>query len=133
MPIFDPSYADIFIRSLYDPEKAVRSQAAMSLVGIGIPVIPKVIPLLNDKDCKVRYRAAEVLGLIKSRDAVRSLVESLSDKKDHVRYMAAKSLGLIGDPAALEPLMKCRFDENPHVKKMAAKSITAMEGKNQSD
>jgi len=129
----DPSYADMFIRSLSDPEKAVRSQAAMSLAGIGIPVIPKVIPLLNDKDWKVRYRAAEVLGMIKSRDVVRPLVTALSDEKDHVRYMAAKSLGLIQDPAALIPLRNCRLDENPYVRKMVESVIIEIEGGNVSN
>jgi HEAT repeat protein len=129
----DSSYTDIFIQSFCDSEKAVRGQAAMSLAGIGIPVIPKVIPLLNDKEWKVRYRAAEVLGMIKSRDAVQPLIESLTDEKDHVRYMAAKSLGLIMDPAALEPLRNCRTDENPYVRKMVGRVIIEIEGENVSN
>jgi HEAT repeat protein len=126
----DPSSTDIFIHTLYDPEKAVRNQAVLELVGIGAPVIQKIIPLLNDKDWKVRYRAAEVLGMLKTRDAVQPLTGSLSDEKDHVRYMAAKSLGSIEDPAALESLRKCLSDENPHVRKMVEKAIMGIEENN---
>ena len=129
----DPSYTDIFIQSFCDPEKAVRGQAVLALVRIGTPSIPKVIPLLKNKDWKVRYRAAEVLGLLKCRDAVQPLIESLTDEKDHVRYMAAKSLGLIMDPAALEPLRNCRTDENPYVRKMVGRVIIEIEGENVSN
>jgi HEAT repeat protein len=125
----DPCYTDIFIQSLYDPEKAVRSQATVALARIGTPVVPKVIELLNDKDWKVRYRAAEVLGLIKCSEAVPHLIGALSDKEDHVRYMAAKSLGKIKNPTALDPLRKCRGDENPYVQKMVEESIAIIEGK----
>ena len=123
----DPSYSAILIRSLYDPEKGVRSQAALALARIGDPVVPDVIDLLRDRNWKVRYRAAEVLGLIRSREALRPLVETLSDEKDHVRYMAAKSLGMIKDPAALQPLRKCVSDPNPFVRKIVAESIHALE------
>lgn len=126
----DFQFADIFINSLHDPEKAVRSQAAQALVQIGSPVISHVVMLLNDKDWRVRYRAAEILGMIKGKEAVIPLIMALSDEKDHVRYMAAKSLCLIRDPQASEPLRTCLCDENHYVRRMAERAISTIEKKN---
>jgi HEAT repeat protein len=128
--IGDLQFADLFINSLHDPEKAVRNQAVQALVGIGSPVIPKVVILLNDSDWKVRYRAAEVLGRLKSREVVNPLIRSLSDVKDHVRYMAAKSLCLIREPIAIEPIRKCLNDENEYVRRMAERAISTLEKNN---
>ncbi len=118
---------DIFINSLHDPEKAVRSQAVQALVRIGSPVISHVVVLLNDEDWRVRYRAAEILGMIKGKETVIPLITALSDEKDHVRYMAAKSLCLIREQKAIEPLKLCLCDENPYVRKMAQRAISTIE------
>jgi len=126
----DFQFADIFINSLHDPEKAVRSQAVQALVQIGLPVISPIVRLLNDKDWRVRYRAAEILGMIKGKEAVIPLIMALSDEKDHVRYMAAKSLCLIRDPQASEPLRTCLCDENHYVRRMAERAISTIEKKN---
>jgi len=125
----DPLHADIFLRALRDPEKAVRDQAARALAGIGTPVLPLIFDLLPDPDWKVRYRAAEILGLIGDATATSRLIERVSDPKDHVRYMAAKSLGMIRDTAAIEPLNRCLDDENPFVRRIAAVSLEMITGK----
>ena len=125
----DPLHADIFFRALRDPEKVVRDQAARALAGIGTPVLPRILDLLPDPDWKVRYRAAEILGLLGDAGATSRLIERVSDPKDHVRYMAAKSLGMIGDTAAIEPLRWCLDDENPFVRKIAATSLEMITGK----
>lgn len=119
----DPLHAPIFLHALGDPEKEVRNQAARALAGLGTPVLPRILDLLPDLDWKVRYRAAEILGMIGDQRATGPLIELLSDSKDHVRYMAAKSLGMIGDMAASEPLSRCLVDENPFVRKIAAVSL----------
>ena len=119
----DPLHADLYLQALRDPEKAVRNQAALALAGIGTPAVASLLPLLPDPDWKVRYRAAEILGMIGEPIATALLIERLSDPKDHVRYMAAKSLGMIGDSAARGPLKICLDDENPFVRKIAAASL----------
>jgi HEAT repeat protein len=123
----DPRSIDTCIRAMRDPEKAVRSQVSLALAEIGEPAVEPLIPLLHDPDWKVRYRAAEVLGMIKSSESVPYLIAALSDEKDHVRYMAAKSLGLISDPAALEPLKNSQDDENPYVRQRVIASLTSIQ------
>ncbi len=123
--IRNPACEDIFLQALRDPEKAVRAQATCALAGMGEPASERLITLLEDPDWKVRYRAAEALGLLKEHGAVGPLIRRLSDQKDHVRYMAAKSLGALGSPEAREALERRVSDKNPYVRRMA-ESVLSM-------
>jgi HEAT repeat protein len=122
----NPACTDLFIRGIRDPEKAVRAQATLALARIGQPASDRLIDLLGDPDWKVRYRAAEALGLMKENKAIEPLIKLLSDEKDHVRYMAVKSLGLLNDPAALDSINKCREDENLYVRKIAENAFSIL-------
>lgn len=124
----NPDCMEIFIRALRDPEKAVRAQATLALVNLGTAASGPLINLLDDPDWKVRYRAAEALGLLKEQRAAAALIRRLSDEKDHVRYMAAKSLGMLKDPAAIEPLQRCQADENPYVRRIAGEALATISG-----
>jgi HEAT repeat protein len=119
----NPDCIPILIQALKDPEKAVRGQATQALALVGEPASNSLIDLLYDQDWKVRYRAAEALGMIGSKDAASPLIRMLSDKKDHVRYMAAKSLGMLHVPPARESLQKLLTDENAYVRKMASSAL----------
>ncbi len=125
----DPRSIDTCIQAMRDPEKAVRGQAARALADIGEPAAGRLITLLNDPDWKVRYRAAEALGMTEDKRAVNPLIGLLSDEKDHVRYMAVKSLLIIGDTTAREPIITCQQDENPYVRKMAENAVSTLGGR----
>jgi HEAT repeat protein len=122
----DPRSIGTCIQAMRDPEKAVRGQASIALAEIGEPALERLIPLLHDPDWKVRYRAAEALGLMKDKRAVSPLIGILSDEKDHVRYIAVKSLRRIGDIAAREPIKVCQQDENPFVRRMADRAVATL-------
>lgn len=113
---------------LSDPEKEVRAEAMHGLVRIGKPAVPACITLLQEDDWKVRYRAAEALGLIGDDGAYTPLIAALDDGKDHVRYMAAKGLGLLGDPHAVAHLTRMQRDENEFVRRIAARSLGMLGG-----
>lgn len=116
-------FVEIFIGALRDPEKEVRNQATRALVEIGEPVSERLFSLLDDPDWKVRYRAAEALGIMNEKRAVIPLTRLLSDEKDHVRYMAVKSLGQIGDKEATIHLGRLLKDTNPWVRAIAQSVI----------
>ena len=116
------------LAQLANPEKAVRAEAMGGLVRIGRPAVPGCIALLQDGDWKVRYRAAEALGLIGDGEAYTPLIAALGDEKDHVRYMAAKGLGLLGDPRAVSHLTRMQRDENEFVRRIAARSLGLLGG-----
>ncbi len=118
----------VLISRLSDPDKAVRAEATCGLAAIGRPAIPACIALLQNNDWKVRYRAAEALGLIGDGEAYAPLVTALDDAKDHVRYMAAKGLGLLGDPRAVARLRAMQHDENEFVRRSAARSLGRIGG-----
>jgi len=111
------------VELLRSPEKDTRKRATENLARLGSKSVLSLIPLLDDKDWIVRYRAAEALGMIRDERSVSPLLVCLKDEKDHVRYMSAKSLGEFKIPEigiALIPLLK---DENDYVRKTAAHSI----------
>jgi HEAT repeat protein len=114
---------DLFLSALRDTDKAVRAQAAAALAGLGETVVPDLISLLSDADWRVRYRVAEALGEIGTRESGAALVMALSDEKDHVRYMAAKGLGRTGNSGSVPALIRCLGDENPYVRKAAVLSL----------
>lgn len=113
---------------LSDPDKAVRAEAMHGLVTIGKPAVPACVALLQNGDWKVRYRAAEALGLIGDGEAYAPLIAALEDEKDHVRYMAAKGLGLLGDSRAVARLGLMQRDENEFVRRSAARSLGRIGG-----
>jgi hypothetical protein len=57
---------------------------------------------LTDEKPLIRYRAAETLGKIKSKEAVPALIQSLNDADN--KYTVIWALGEIRDKSALEPL-----------------------------
>jgi HEAT repeat protein len=118
----------VLIARLSNPNKTVRAVAMHGLVAIGKHAVPACIALLSDGDWRVRYRAAEALGLLADGEAYAALVAALDDEKDHVRYMAAKGLGLLGDPRAVERLGPMRNDENEFVRRSVARSLGTIGG-----
>ncbi|OPX68154.1 MAG: putative lyase [Methanoregulaceae archaeon PtaB.Bin056] len=124
----DVSKKSLFVTALRDPDKGVRGQAASALAGLGKEAVSDLLDLLKDKEWRIRYRAAEALGMIGSASAAAALIQALADEKDHVRYMAAKSLGLMGERSAVTPLIARLSDENEYVRRMAAISLEKIGG-----
>jgi len=75
---------------------------------------------LKSKDQQVRRDAANELGAVRARSAVRALVEALSDRESAVREAAAFALGQIADPAATGLLIPLLADSNVDVRASAA-------------
>ncbi len=119
----DLKFLPFFVKALHDNDKRVRLQATTAFAALGEPAVPELLILLLDDDWKVRYRAAEALGMIKSHYAIIPLIKALDDQKDHVRYMAAKALGETGDRCATEPLIRRLKDGNEYVRRIAVISL----------
>jgi TonB family protein len=75
---------------------------------------------LRGKDRSERREAANQLGMLRSRGALRALVEALSDKDASVREAAAFALGQISDPAATGLLIPLLADPEPEVRASTA-------------
>lgn len=117
----------ILISGLRSQDKEHRAICTNKIVQLGSDAVPFLIQLLQDDDWKVRYRASEALGMIKSDDAVPCLIMTCSDEKDHVRYMAAKSLGLIRTPDAVPVLISLLEDDHPYTRGISSESLAAIQ------
>ena len=124
-----------------DPDKQKRADAVQELSLCGALSVLPLCDELKNPDWKIRYRAAEALGLIGSLDQginsesistlkstlLFSLLSLTEDEKDHVRYMAAKALVQIGDPRARDAFEKLRHDEHSYTRSMAEQGIVALQ------
>lgn len=80
----------------------------------------ELLAALRAKDRGDRRDAANQLGVLRARGALRPLVEALSDKETPVREAAAFALGQISDPAATGLLIPLLADPEPAVRASTA-------------
>src|SRR2546426_7421084 len=84
------------------------------------PAPARLLAELRSKDKGNRRDAANQLGAMRARGALRALVEALSDKEAKVREAAAFALGQIADPAATGLLIPLLADHDSEVRAAAA-------------
>jgi HEAT repeat protein len=70
-----------------------------------------------------RARAAEVLGLLRTRAGVPELRRLLRDRDRDVRQVATRALGRIGEPSAVLPLMETLSAARPVPKHIVAQAV----------
>jgi TonB family protein len=87
------------------------------------PAPVRLLADLRSKDKGDRRDAANQLGVLRARGALRALVEALSDKDAPVREAAAFALGQISDPAATGLLVPLLADPEPSVRASTAFAI----------
>ena len=111
----------------YKHDKWIRYYATETLGVIGdTQVVEPLIQALNDKNHKVREKAASALGKIGDKSVVKPLIHTLKDKYSSVRWESALSLGMIGDTRAAEPLIQALKDKDSLVRNGAAKALGKM-------
>src|SRR3954465_1066470 len=79
--------------------------------------------LMTDPSYKVRVQAALVLGKLRDKRAVPSLMQALRDENESVRGVAATSLGQIGDKSAANALQQATNDPSEFVRNQAKKAL----------
>jgi HEAT repeat protein len=114
------------ITGFYHPDKEYRAESVQKIVQYGEEATPVLVNLLNHPDWKVRYRAAETLGVMRSKVTVLDLIPLCKDKKDHVRYMAAKALGNIRDARAVPILVHLLTDDHSYTRGIAATGLAVI-------
>lgn len=93
--------------------RANQPVAYPELVALGESAVGELSQILADKKLKVeqRFTAANLLGDIKSKQAIKPLLESLKDPEFNVRRCAALALGKIGDSSVRPALEKVAKDD----------------------
>lgn len=116
----------VLISGLRSTDKASRAQYTREIADYGEDAVPFIVPLLQEPDWIIRYRAAEALGMIEAPDAGTHLIPVCDDQKDHVRYMAAKSLGRLKYHEAVPVLIRLLADPHPYTRGISSESLAAI-------
>jgi HEAT repeat protein len=87
-------------------DEGLRQAAALALGEQGDPrAVEPLIEALYSSDYSIRAQAAEMLGRLRSRQAVDALIRmALTDGQPGPRWQAMRALGLIGDARAVPAL-----------------------------
>lgn len=113
-----------------DTDEGVRLAALNAAVHINVfSRVDAIVGRLSDDSADVRRRAAEVLGTMRSSDAVVGLM-GLADPKQEsdprVRVSAIGALGKIGDPQAQAVITAAMNDEDPLVQSVARIALQSL-------
>jgi len=93
------------INGLASKNGQTREIARASLVSIGKPAVPYLLPLLDNRKHQIRWEAVKALGEIKDPAAIDGLILALLDEEFAVRWLAAEGLVALGSQVVL-PLLK---------------------------
>ena len=99
---------------------ALTSASALQVSVRPAPTPPAILADLKNANAVTRRDAANQLGALRARDAVRALIATLADKNATVREAAAFALGQIANPAATDPLLRTLLDKDPETRASAA-------------
>jgi hypothetical protein len=109
--------------ALGDADEQVRLTALHATTRINsFQDVDAVVALIGDSSSLVRRRAAESLGVMKSEDAVASLIELASADQESdagVRAAAVWALGQIGSAEARDAILAAQDDSDPSVRSAA--------------
>ncbi|MFH1267254.1 MAG: HEAT repeat domain-containing protein, partial [Planctomycetota bacterium] len=101
---------------------------AVSFAGPFDAQVNENIAGLRSPEARVRYRAAERLGYLRSCAAEPALIEALNDDAAEVRRAAAMALGWCGTRESLRPLTDSLDDNDWTVRQAAHVSLTNLTG-----
>lgn len=110
-------------RAANDDEVHFRTAATQSLVRVGAAAVQPLRTSLASDDCYFAAWAAQTLGEVGDREAVRALLKVAESPSAVVRNEAARALGKLGDSQAAEPLARLLTDNNAAVRSSAATAL----------
>jgi len=107
----------------------VQQEAKFALAKIGYPAVkPLIKALLADENPVVRWRAAEALGDIEDRRAIKPLIRALYDEDSAVQWRAIEALVEIGEPA-MKSLTQALNDPDENVRWSAARALEGIKSR----
>ncbi|MFQ3573141.1 MAG: HEAT repeat domain-containing protein [Thermodesulfovibrionales bacterium] len=92
----------------------------------------ELLNILDRDDVKFRGKALaiEILGDLKSKNAIPKIVSYLNDVRRDLRRASVGALGHIGEPEVIEPLLLVsKRDPDSHVRKAAVNALGKMQAK----
>lgn len=104
----------------------VQSTLVTVLENFGSAAVNSLIQALIHQRWQVREQAADILGLIGSRDAVPALVEALQDAHWQVRFAAVTALGQLGGVSAKNAVLAMHDDPDQRVRSLTPRVVRRM-------
>ena len=112
------------LRDPSPPPPALLQPATLKTPAVyALPAPSDLIPMLSDREGRIRRRAALAVGRVGLAEGVEPLLPLLADADVEVRQMAAFALGLIANPSARPALIKSLDDPEPIVQGRAAEAL----------
>ncbi len=114
--------------ALRDTNRWSALRIADILAGLGQAAVQPLLQEFPRLPPLARVPAIDILGRLRSPEAVPLLVSLLSDADENARARAAHSLGVVGDPRAAPELVRALEDPAWPVRAMAAKALGMLAG-----
>ncbi len=114
--------------ALRDTNRWSTLRIADILAGLGQAAVQPLLHEFPRLPPMARVPAIDILGRLRSPEAVPLLVSLLSDADENARARAAHSLGVVGDPRAAPQLVQALQDAAWPVRAMAAKALGMVAG-----
>jgi HEAT repeat protein len=114
--------------ALRDTNRWSTLRIADILSGLGQAAVAPLLQEFPRLPPLARVPAIDILGRLRSPEAVPLLVSLLADADENARARAAHSLGVVGDPRAAPDLMRALEDPAWPVRAMAAKGLGMLAG-----
>jgi hypothetical protein len=118
----DPVCIPLLISALENDQWQVRSAAYDALVQTSEPALPALVEALGDSHRHLVGSVIFILGAIRARESVDTLVRLMESDQDLAGY-AIWALGEIGDERASTPLMKRLSDNNRAIQRAAEEAL----------
>jgi len=119
--------AAALVAALREKDPYVLQLVTGTLVRIGKPALPALLPALKDDEPSARRAAGIVVGSIldgeASDEVVAGLLALLKDKDVMARGVAARALGRTKSEKAAAPLLEALKKDDPLVRRFAATSL----------
>jgi len=128
----DYSTAPVIMKYLDDSDELVRMNAILALYNIGNPALldtlkPRLIEFLEkDDDSDVRYYSVKILGSLKDKKTLSSILSALKDESGRVRLGAVESLPGLADKTCIKPLIDVLDDSRSMVSHQAILILTSL-------
>ncbi len=111
------------LRALNEPNRWSTIRIGDILAGMGSPVVAELLDAFPDLSLHAKVAALDILGRVRSLEAVGWLRARLGDREPDIRARAAHALGQIGDLEAGADLVEALGDREWPVRAMAAKAL----------
>jgi HEAT repeat protein len=107
-------------------DRAIREQAARTLVTHGAAAVPLVLDYLRDPFNQGRALAAQVLGRIGDVGALPGLLAAMNEPDELIRANAVAALAAIGHADAIPALQAALNDNNPRIRETAHRGLAQL-------